>query len=263
MNKTTDIDFYKLYKKYTPAKSNTTLFDDYVSLTDDEDASVESVRNSFNKLIIENYANEAVVKHFFVKQVCLNKKNASAVTIFELKSNSSRGDLCTINGHSRVYEIKTEFDSFNRLDSQIGNYSLTFDFTYVILAEKHVKQALKILPRNVGIYTYKHCKNGLHFSLFRSGKESKSLCPKTQLEQMPIAKLRTLSSSLIEKSKTAMISELLFKYSPKEVNRFFKDYYKSEYMEKWGFIVENHDRLFPLDFQWFFKNPISPTLVYF
>ncbi|MEO8211094.1 MAG: sce7726 family protein, partial [bacterium] len=53
------------------------------------------------------------------------------------------------------YEIKTEKDNLTRLVSQANNYSQVFDQAFIIVAEKHLQNAKKIIPDWWGIYLIK------------------------------------------------------------------------------------------------------------
>jgi hypothetical protein len=56
-----------------------------------------------------------------------------------------------LNGTSTVYEIKSEFDSFARLEKQILSYLEIFDHVNVITSNSQVAKLESILPDTVGI----------------------------------------------------------------------------------------------------------------
>ena len=66
-----------------------------------------------------------------------------------------------INGKAVVYEIKTELDNLERLESQINDYYLAFDHVAVVTYEDNLEAIEKLianLSKPVGIYYIK--KNG-------------------------------------------------------------------------------------------------------
>ena len=68
----------------------------------------------------------------------------------ELRSGSSRADVAILNGTSTVYEIKSHFDSFDRLSSQLTNYRKMFDFIYIVTTETRADSVAHISP-DVGV----------------------------------------------------------------------------------------------------------------
>ncbi|WP_245780719.1 sce7726 family protein [Gracilibacillus orientalis] len=66
--------------------------------------------------------------------------------------SKSKADFILINGKAVVYEIKTELDTFERLNSQINDYFRAFDHVCVVTSESQYKKAEKKLKDSkVGI----------------------------------------------------------------------------------------------------------------
>ncbi|WP_390899973.1 sce7726 family protein [Yersinia aleksiciae] len=55
------------------------------------------------------------------------------------------------NGTSTAYEIKTELDSFDRLDSQLSSYQKVFEHVYIVIPPTKLKLAECSIPSNIGI----------------------------------------------------------------------------------------------------------------
>lgn len=71
----------------------------------------------------------------------------------QLTIGKSRGDFIIINEHATVYEIKTELDTFERLNSQLSNYFKAFNRVCVVTSENKYSHAVKALADTpVGIY---------------------------------------------------------------------------------------------------------------
>ena len=63
----------------------------------------------------------------------------------EFNIANSKADVVLINGTSYVYEIKTKYDSLDRLSSQIDSYRLAFDYIYVLTHPVHLQALEKVL----------------------------------------------------------------------------------------------------------------------
>ena len=97
------------------------------------------------------YKNDFYVRHTFISKV-LSK--SSAISYEELPIRNSRIDLISINGKSVAYEIKSKYDSYSKLSRQISDYSMCFEYVYVICPYDKVNNISKIIPEYCGIYCY-------------------------------------------------------------------------------------------------------------
>ena len=70
---------------------------------------------------------------------------------FSLCQGTSRIDMAVINGFFHGYEIKSERDTLNRVDSQFETYSKTFDYLTFVVSEKHLAPIKHKIPRWCGI----------------------------------------------------------------------------------------------------------------
>ena len=57
-----------------------------------------------------------------------------------------------INGTSHAYEIKTAFDSLDRLEGQLSDYRRCFDNVSVVSSNRHISKLLKELDDIVGLH---------------------------------------------------------------------------------------------------------------
>jgi hypothetical protein len=76
-------------------------------------------------------------------------KTASLLT--EFRVGNSKADVVILNGTSTAYEIKSERDSFARLDGQLNSYLRVFDNVYVVSSEDNCGSLVDVLPPQVGI----------------------------------------------------------------------------------------------------------------
>lgn len=96
---------------------------------------------------------EYVYKAALAQKTILGVHNLNtAALLSEYRVGSSKADIVVVNGTTTVYEVKSERDKLCRLPGQIEDYLKVFGRVNVILAEKHVEEAKKILPESVGIH---------------------------------------------------------------------------------------------------------------
>lgn len=76
---------------------------------------------------------------------------ARLISEFWIPVSNARADLVVANGVLDGYEIKAQSDRLQRLPAQIRAYERVFDHCNVVLAERHLPTALKILPSWWGV----------------------------------------------------------------------------------------------------------------
>ena len=124
-----------------------------------------------NDLMLKYYACERVVKYHFIKQL----KNATHdIVAFEMSIGDSRIDICRINGKLYAYEIKTEYDNYDRLVTQMKDYFNAFERVYIIIPIRNANAVKEFIPAKCGIITYRIDKSdNMIFSYKRSAKDNK------------------------------------------------------------------------------------------
>ena len=102
----------------------------------------------------KRYRNEYIYKNTLINKILLGKHSINTTTaITQLPVGNAKADLVMINGKAVVYEIKTELDSFYRLETQICNYYKVFNHVCVVSSNSHKDSLLKMLKNTpVGIY---------------------------------------------------------------------------------------------------------------
>lgn len=115
------------------------------------------------KSAISNLYQELQATHrneYFYKNKLLNSlliqngKISSCSALTELPVADSKTDMIFVdkNDVGIVYEIKTELDTLNRLESQIQDYYKAFPYIYVVTSSSHLHQLEQALEgTNVGI----------------------------------------------------------------------------------------------------------------
>jgi len=102
--------------------------------------------------LFKNYRNEYVYKNVIANKILLNKHSLNTTQMLtEFRVGKSKADVVLLNGYSTVYEIKSQFDSFVRLEAQISSYFEIFDYVNVITTFSQAHKLKFILPKNTGI----------------------------------------------------------------------------------------------------------------
>ncbi len=114
---------------------------------------------SYGTLISEIYSimNKEYRTEYYYKNTMLNKllfKNhdyRKTIALTELPIGNSKADFVMINGKGIVYEIKTELDNLERLDSQIQDYYKAFTSVYIVTYQENLERIEKTIDNSVGI----------------------------------------------------------------------------------------------------------------
>jgi hypothetical protein len=100
----------------------------------------------------KNYRCEYVYKNEVANQILLKYHNDNSATLLkEVASDTSIADIVIINGKTVAYEIKTELDSFDRLEGQVESYKLLYDSVYIVTHPKAVEGLVTSVDQTVGI----------------------------------------------------------------------------------------------------------------
>ena len=123
---------------------------------------IKSYKNKKNKELISeiyktlkhNYRNEYYYKNTLLNNLLFRFHNPLKTTaLTEIPVSKSIADFILLNGKATVYEIKTELDTFERLDSQLTNYYKAFDNVCVVVPEAKLDNIEnKLDNNNIGIY---------------------------------------------------------------------------------------------------------------
>lgn len=97
------------------------------------------------------------------------KKDSSTIVVDEMCINNStvRADLVAINGELHCFEIKSDVDTFKRLENQMKNYLEIFDKIYFVTTQKHITKISNILPECVGVYLIQTKNRVISFEEFK------------------------------------------------------------------------------------------------
>ena len=96
------------------------------------------------RFMSKSYRNEYFYQNTLLNKLLLGKHSINTTTaLTQIPISKSKADFILINGKAVVYEIKTELDTFERLDTQLRDYFKAFNHQ---IASMIVQQAFfKIL----------------------------------------------------------------------------------------------------------------------
>lgn len=254
-------DLRLLFASYSPLKTNRQLIENYNNIFSPGFDSNKNIRDTYNKLILKGFLNESVIKASFIEKYSFKQSPSSTVTVFELNTGSSRADICMLNGKSMVFEIKTEYDTFARLDGQLNDYKKAYEYLNLIIPTNKLDEALKSVDDNVGIIVYSAVNNKIFFDNYRAPIFNMCYDSQFQLNQLTKKQLQTITNDN-QLSREQMITAITHMHTKLEINRFFIDSMKEKYRDRWTYLYKNKKHIKPLDYQWFFKNNISIEAVY-
>ncbi|GEM_PF-379663 len=110
------------------------------------------IRKIYRK-VYPHYRNEYFFKNMLANKLYIKNSNLYPTTyLSEYPVGKSVADVIMVNHISRVFEIKTELDTPERLDDQLADYRKLFEELYVVTYETLREKYLKILPDDVGLY---------------------------------------------------------------------------------------------------------------
>lgn len=106
------------------------------------------------KFMSKSYRNEYFYQNTLLNKLLLGKHSINTTTaLTQVPICKSKADFILINGKAVVYEIKTELDTFDRLDTQLRDYFKAFSYACVVTSENQYDRAVDILKDTpVGIY---------------------------------------------------------------------------------------------------------------
>lgn len=219
----------------------------------------DTIFDFYNNFILKYYNGELSIKSLFFKY--LMTKNLE-VSIFEMPVGNSRADIVTVNGESKVYEIKTELDTYNRLESQLHDYRDHFDKVYVVVPLGEEKKVSKIIDESIGIITYSKVDSNLKVRTHKKAIKQEDKNPYNQLNSLDLKSLRSIKPELTDLNRELLIDELIRLYKPRTINSLYKKLLKMKYNKRFNFIVDNLQDINPIDLQTFFKLNINPKKIY-
>ena len=107
----------------------------------------------FYNLLFSNYRCEYIYKNAIATKLYLSGYHSlqNSLLTDELRSGKSRADVVILNGTSTVYEVKSAYDSFDRLASQLADYRKVFDQIFVVTTEEKSNLVIDRVDDIIGV----------------------------------------------------------------------------------------------------------------
>lgn len=105
------------------------------------------------EVLCRSYRSEYFYRNLIVNKIFVGRHRASNCALIpEFRVHESVADCVLVNGEATVYEIKTEFDSPDKLQRQLASYYRAFTTVNVVAHKRNVDRYLSILDASpVGI----------------------------------------------------------------------------------------------------------------
>ena len=118
-----------------------------------ENASLRSWFEFFYSLLDREYRCEYIYKNTIATKLFLSERHSleNSLLTDEFRIGNSRADVVILNGTSTAYEIKSKYDSLERLEWQIADYQKVFDRIFVVTTAEKSKLVLDKVDQLVGI----------------------------------------------------------------------------------------------------------------
>lgn len=104
-------------------------------------------------LISKHYRCEYIYKNELIKLLLNNYGVKNTIYFSEFRVRKSIADIAMFNGESKVFEIKTEYDTPRRLDKQMEDYKGLFDKCFIVIPKSKVNEYCDIVDPLIGIIT--------------------------------------------------------------------------------------------------------------
>lgn len=122
----------------------------------DYDTNVDLI-NDIYRLLSRQYRNEYLYENTLVNKLLFGVHSPNTtVALSQIPISESKADFIIINGRATVFEIKTDLDSFYRLESQLENYYKAFKYVTVVTSEGKFSELYKLLkdtPVGINVIT--------------------------------------------------------------------------------------------------------------
>ncbi len=136
---------------------------------DNGDASYLDYLKYVYSVLERHYQNEYILKNTFLNEWLIKELGEYNSKLYsEFRVGDAKADLAMFNGSSKVFEIKTEFDSDRRLKMQLENYQMAFNQVFLIIPSAKIG-LYERYDKNVGIILFdSNCEQS--FAVYREAK---------------------------------------------------------------------------------------------
>lgn len=188
-------------------------------------------------ILEQHYQNEYIIKNSFLNEWLISELGKMDSIVFnEFRVGDAIADLVMFNGVSKAFEIKTEYDTDQRLDLQLQNYRRAFNQIYLIVPESKLDIYDKY-DSDIGLITYKRqVKN--KFCKHREAVEKKEIDPGTIMHIFHTSEYKKVVKShygelptMTSFNQFKICNQLIGKIPIEDLNLYFIEQMKSRKME--------------------------------
>jgi hypothetical protein len=105
-----------------------------------------------HSLLFRSYRNEYIYKNAIARKILLGVHSLNTASMLtEFRSGVCKADAVVLNGTSTVYEIKSAYDSMDRLARQIAAYRQLFDHINVITSDSQLDKVAGVVGDDIGL----------------------------------------------------------------------------------------------------------------
>jgi len=132
-------------------------------------------------ILESHYQNEYVFKNTFLNEWLIKEMGEQHSKVFsEFRVGNAIADLVMFNGHSKIFEIKTGYDSDARLPLQLENYSKAFNQIFLIVPESKLSTYEKY-DKHIGLISF-NATDKKRFHLHRKAEVHVEVDPATIMD---------------------------------------------------------------------------------
>ena len=103
-------------------------------------------------LLFRTYRNEYIYKNAIAQKILLGVHSLTTTCMLtEFRAGECKADTVLLNGTSTVYEIKSAYDSMERLTRQIAAYRQVFDKINVITSDSQAEKISGVVAEDIGL----------------------------------------------------------------------------------------------------------------
>ena len=126
--------------------------------------------------ITKFYRCEYVYKNEIINQLLLKTYGTKNTIAFnEFKIGNSIVDFAMMNGESKAFEIKTQFDTSRRLSKQMDDYKKVFNKCYLVIASEDLGYYESIIEPTTGIIELYYDRGRIKLNEFRHAVKNSEL----------------------------------------------------------------------------------------
>jgi len=106
-----------------------------------------------------------------------NDPNTTIIEELGLCQGEARIDIAVVNGSIHGFEIKSDQDTLIRLADQVKIYNRSLDSVTLVVGNKHLDKALKVIPKWWGVIIAKETSGQVYLKMRRKGRKNPCLDP--------------------------------------------------------------------------------------